>query len=189
MLHYGASTSFGTELLCLITMAYYVACCIFSMFRIKVLNLFELFPGSTDGYTLTARPSSPHLPLHRHCAHAPVRAFVWMLKLAGSPLLSAQVVTLLLMRIVPPLTWNYYNLVFEAAQIQNQQMDAWNITVMVDKDHRGVIPKFAEVCRGSHLHAHIDRDLWGFMVSLWRRSCPILTWYHCSAHTSTSTFR
>ena len=28
------------------------------------------------------------------------------------------VLTLMLMRIVPPLTWNYYNLIFEAAQIQ-----------------------------------------------------------------------
>eukprot|EP01051_Picozoa_sp_SAG22_P015627 SAG22_NODE_2070_length_3052_cov_1.855401_5_plen_73_part_00 len=54
--------------------------------------------------------------------------------------------TLMLMRIMPPLTWNYYNLIFEAAQIQNRQMDAWNITVMVDPEHRCVLRAAANAC-------------------------------------------
>lgn len=64
----------------LLPMLYYIFCCLFTLFRIKIFSLIEIFPGSTDGYTLT-------------------------------------VLTLMLMRIVPPLTWNYYNLIFEAAQV------------------------------------------------------------------------
>eukprot|EP01051_Picozoa_sp_SAG22_P015626 SAG22_NODE_2070_length_3052_cov_1.855401_4_plen_97_part_00 len=48
LLHAAGSTGW-TELLVLVPMLYYVYCCIFTLFRIKIFSFIEIFPGSTDG--------------------------------------------------------------------------------------------------------------------------------------------
>jgi hypothetical protein len=78
----------GRNAVLYICIGYYTFCCLYSLFRLRVASLYELYSGATDGYTITLN-------------------------------------TLLLMRIIPPLLWFFYGLVYEAAQIQTTQMLHW----------------------------------------------------------------
>ena len=96
-----------------IILTYYSFCCIYSLFKLKIPSLYELYVGATDEYTITLN-------------------------------------TMLLMRIVPPMLWFFYGLVYEAAQIQTDTMKAWQAregTVPIPGDNwlRGVTSEFAVV--------------------------------------------